>query len=344
MTFRLFLVATLPLVAQPGKAIFEGKGGCIRCHSVDGRGGSLGPDLSEIGLHRTPDSLRQSITNPDAEIAREYLTVVVTPKAGAVTEGVALNEDDISIQVRDKDGTPRSFRKDSLKSVNRFERSLMPSYAGKLSASETDQLVAYLGSLRGEVEPPEQKRRPGPITTSTVWMDRANRDAQERPEMLLDNLKIQPGATVVDLGAGTGYFTTRLAKRVGDQGRVIAVDIQQSMLDKIAEHHLRNVQLALGTEDDPRLPANSADLVLIANAYHEFSQPAAMMSAVGRCLKPNGRVVVTEYSEESDEGPTAGVYTMTRAQIRSEIEAMGFRLERILDFLPMQHGLIFVKQ
>ena len=100
---------------------------------------------------------------------------------------------------------------------------------------------------------------------------------------------------------------------------------------RIAERHLKNVQKVIGTESDPHLPPGIADLILIANAYHEFTQPEEMMAAVRRCLKPNGWVA-------------AVLYTITMPQLRSEIESMGFRLERVLDFLPMQHGLIFVKQ
>jgi ubiquinone/menaquinone biosynthesis C-methylase UbiE len=86
------------------------------------------------------------------------------------------------------------------------------------------------------------------------------------------------------------------------------------------------------------------DLVLIANAYHEFSQPETMLAAVHRCLKPNGRVVVIEYAEENDEGPVSGLYTMSLSAIRSEIEPTGFQLDRVLDLLPMQHGLIFTRR
>ena len=345
----LLLALSLSLAAQSaGKAIFEGKGGCVRCHSIHQRGGSLGPDLTEIGLQRSAASLRASILTPDAEIFREYLTVVVTTAGGDRVEGIALNEDDVSIQIRDAEGNPKSFLKRNLKDVHREQRSLMPSYAGKLTAAEASELIQYLQGLRGSVEPLTPARSPGPLTTNVDWLTRASRDSQERPELLLDNIGILPGSTVVDLGAGTGYFTWRLARRVGDGGKVIAVDIQQSMLDRIAkemrQRGFRNVELVRGTPSDPKLPERSADLVLIANAYHEFSEPATMMRAVRRCLKPDGRLVVVEYAEEKDdEDPVAGLYTMSRAQLRSEIEAIGWQLDRILDFLPMQHGLIFSK-
>ena len=127
----------------------------------------------------------------------------------------------------------------------------------------------------------------------------------------------------------------------------MAVDIQQNMLDLVAkdgtQRSLSNVAVVLGGERDPRLPEGAVDLVFIANAYHEFSQPEAMMAAVRRCLKPHGRVVVIEYAEENTDDPVAGLYTMSLPEMRSEIEAAGFQLQRVLDFLPMQHGLIFTK-
>src|SRR6516225_1000598 len=115
----LILAFTVALAAQPqshpatGKAIFEGKGACLRCHSIENRGGSLGPDLSGIGLLRTPQSLRQSVTDPNAEISDEYLTVVVVTSQGKQVEGIALNADDISIQLRDAQGNLRSFLRDN---------------------------------------------------------------------------------------------------------------------------------------------------------------------------------------------------------------------------------------
>ena len=347
----LTVAALLPtvLIAQSsaGKLVFEGKGGCVRCHSIAGRGGSLGPELSEIGLKRSDESLRLSITDPNAEIDREYLTVVVIAKLGQRTEGIGLNEDDISIQLRDPEGNPRSFLKADLAEVRREERSLMPSYATTLSASEIASLVEYLRSLRGSVEAIPRTRKVGPLTRKTDWLTRANRDAQERPEMLLDSLRISPGATVADLGAGSGYFTWRLAQRVGARGNVMAVDIQQNMLDLVArdvkKRGLTNVAVVLGGERDPRLPEGAVDLVFIANAYHEFSQPEAMMAAIRRCLKPHGRVVVVEYAEENTDDPVAGLYTMSLPEIRSEMEAAGFQLQRVLDFLPIQHGLIFTQ-
>jgi len=170
----LILGFTVAVAAQPqshpatGKAIFEGKGACLRCHSIENRGGSLGPDLSGIGLIRTPQSLRQSVTDPNAEISDEYLTVVIVTRQGKQVEGIALNTDDISIQLRDAQGNLRSFLRDSLKEVRREQRSLMPSYNSKLSAAEIGSVVAYLRTLRGDSPAPSggpaRKREAAPLT------------------------------------------------------------------------------------------------------------------------------------------------------------------------------------
>src|ERR1700722_4375043 len=119
--------------AAAGEALFNGKAGCATCHSIDNRGASLGPDLEEIGVTRSMKSLRLALTDPDAEIFPEYYTVVVETKDGETVRGLSLNEDDLSIQIRDINGNPRSFLKDDLKSTHREERSLMPSYAPRLS-------------------------------------------------------------------------------------------------------------------------------------------------------------------------------------------------------------------
>src|SRR5437016_3448218 len=154
------LALLFPLVAQSGPAkmtgnaasgrlIFDGKGGCAACHSIGDRGASLGPDLGAIGITRSAKSLRLALVDPDAEISKAYFTVVVETKRGQTIRGLALNEDDLSIQVRDIDGNPRSFLKSDLKGTRREQHSLMPSYASRLSGMEIDDVVAYLRTLRG---------------------------------------------------------------------------------------------------------------------------------------------------------------------------------------------------
>src|SRR5258708_2815290 len=355
------LALVLPLVAQSGpakitgtaaagKVIFGGQGGCAACHSIGDRGASLGPDLGAIGITRSAKSLRLALVDPDAEISKEYFTVVVETKRGQTIRGLALNEDDISIQVRDIDGNPRSFLKNDLKSTRREQRSLMPSYASGLSGMEIDGLVAYLRTLRGPAiaEGVKRTRQCNHAFSDVSFLNRIGRDSEERPDSLVNALEIPLGASVAEVGSGTGYFTWRLAEKVGPKGRVFAVDVQQTMLDLTAEtinkHQLANVEFVLGGESDPRLPAASLDLVLIANAYHEFSEPESMVTAINRSLKPDGRLVVIEFAEGHPFGPQDKTERMTVVQICAEIEPMGFELDRVMELLPIQHGLIFTKR
>lgn len=332
-----------------GGAIFAGKGGCLACHSVDNRGGSLGPDLSEVGVMRTPEALRTALLDPDAEIETEYITITVLTKQGERRQGLRLNEDDFSIQLRDANGDLRSFQKDGLETLGRELRSLMPSYAATLSTREIDDLVAYLRSLKGAVVRPGETvvrtRVIAPLSERIDWLTRPERDGEERPETVLDALQIPSGAAVADVGAGAGYFTWRLAQRVGPQGKVIAVEVQQKMLDRIGgelkKRHLTNVELVLGEERNPHLPERRLDLVLLANAYHEFSDPEVMMAAIRRSLKPDGRVAVLEYRKEDNYSPVEGLHKMSLRELRSEMESMGFETEQVLRLLPRQHLLIF---
>jgi len=332
--------------ATAGKALFEGTGDCLRCHAVDERGGSLGPDLSWIGLLRTPDTLRRALTDPSAQVSGRHLTIVVETTGGETIEGIRLNEDDYSIQLRDARGELRSFVKAQLKSFRPEQRSLMPSYA-KLSAADLDSLVSYLRTLRRmwALEPGSSDREIAPATENAAFFDRPQRDAEERPDLLMDALEIPRGATVADIGSGTGYFTWRLAERVGPGGKVLAVDVQPGMLDltraAVAQHRLTNVEFVLAAEDDPRLPARALDLVFIAYAYHEFGDPEAVMASIKRSLKPSGRVVILEYAKESNIAPASPLHKMSFDELRREIEPMGFAIDRLLDFLPVQHGVIF---
>jgi predicted methyltransferase len=219
--------------------------------------------------------------------------------------------------------------------------------ASAFTAAEVDALVAYLRTLRKmwAIEPGERTRDIAPPTENAPFFNRPKRDAEERPELLMKALEIPPGATVADLGSGTGYFTWRLAREVGPTGKVIAIDIQQSMLDltkaAVAERALTNVEYVLATEKDPRLPEKAIDLVFIAYAYHEFADPEATMAAVRRSLKPGGRVLVLEYAKESNIAPASPLHKMSFDEIRHEIEPMGFTIDRLLDFLPVQHGVVF---
>jgi putative heme-binding domain-containing protein len=132
-----------------GKAVFEGKGACLSCHGVGHAGGSLGPDLTDIGRRRSPAYLKDSIVKPDADVAIPYRTLAIRTRSGESIQGIRLNEDDVSIQLRDRDGNLRSLLKDTVQELRRDGPSLMPAYGSTLDAKQIEDVVAYLNSLRG---------------------------------------------------------------------------------------------------------------------------------------------------------------------------------------------------
>ena len=177
------------------------------------------------------------------------------------------------------------------------------------------------------------------------WLERSEREAEEEPEKALDALGDLTRATVADVGAGTGYFSVRLAARVGPAGRVYANDVQPQMLTmlatRLAREHLTNVTLVQGIVDDPKLPLRSLDLVLMVDVYHEFSEPQKMLRAIRAALKPNGRLVLLEYRKEDSRVPIRFEHKMSVEEAKMELEAEGFRLSRVDGRLPRQHILIF---
>jgi predicted methyltransferase len=219
--------------------------------------------------------------------------------------------------------------------------------ASAFTPGEVDRLVAFLRTRRTlwalSMEPAD--REIARATENAPFFNRPQRDKEERPDLLLSALHIGRGATVADIGSGTGYFTWRLAQHVGPQGKVYAVDVQQSMLDltrtAVAEHNLANVEYVLANDTSPRLPERSVDLAFIAYAYHEFGDPEAMMAGIRRALKPGGRVLILEYAKESKIAPASPLHKMSFEEIRREIEPMGFVVDQLLDFLPVQHGVVF---
>ncbi|HEV8717064.1 MAG TPA: methyltransferase domain-containing protein [Candidatus Binatia bacterium] len=179
------------------------------------------------------------------------------------------------------------------------------------------------------------------------WLERPDREATEQPEKVLDALKIAPGSTVADIGSGTGYFSLRLAKRVGPQGRVLATDIQPQMLALLDENRraagTRNIEPILCTPTDAKLPAGQLDLALMVDVYHELAYPEETMAQVRRALKPDGRLVLVEYRGEDASVPIKPEHKMTLAQVRAEIEPMGFQVQEVLEFLAYQRVIVFKK-
>jgi len=179
------------------------------------------------------------------------------------------------------------------------------------------------------------------------WLVRPEREAEEQPEKALDALNLKPGMVVADIGAGVGYMSLRMARRVGPSGKVYANDLQPEMLDRLRQNAAKagigNVVTVAGEVADPKLPANTMDLVLLVDVYHEFSQPQQMLRKIRETLKPDGRLVLLEYRAEDPNVPIIAEHKMTVAQVKAELEAEGFVLQPVIETLPRQHILILTK-
>src|SRR5437762_3692078 len=177
------------------------------------------------------------------------------------------------------------------------------------------------------------------------WLERAERIDEEAPDVAIDLLHVQNGAVVADIGAGSGYMTVRLARRVGAEGTVYANDLQPQMLEllkrRLVRDNITNVILVQGTVDDPKLPAASVDLELMVDVYHELSRPQVMLRHLHEALKPGGRLVLLEYRKEDPSIPIRIEHKMSVAEARMEVEAEGFDLSSVNESLPRQHVLIF---
>jgi len=181
--------------------------------------------------------------------------------------------------------------------------------------------------------------------TGAPWLVRESRQREEDCRLLLEALEVKKGQRICDLGCGNGFYTLELARRVGPDGLVYAVDIQPEMLRMLsrraAEEGLDNIRPILGTVVDPRLPAGRVDLVLCIDVYHEFSHPELMLARIRESLAAEGRLVLAEFRGEDPAVPIKPLHKMTKVQVRAELEPAGFRLAREFDRLPWQHLLFF---
>ncbi len=179
------------------------------------------------------------------------------------------------------------------------------------------------------------------------WLERPERRSEERPELLIAALDLKPGMQVADIGAGSGYYSWRIAERVAPSGGVLAVDVQPGMiavLDReMKKRNATNVKAVLGTTTDPRLPPGTVDLALMVDVYHEFDHPREMLDGIARSLKPGGRIVFVEYRAEDFTVPISPHHKMTEAQVRREAAAAGLVWQRTVETLPWQHVVVFTK-
>ena len=177
------------------------------------------------------------------------------------------------------------------------------------------------------------------------WLERPEREEEEKTDLLVRSLGIKNDQVIADIGAGTGYFSRRLAPLVGSKGQILAVDVQSEMLDlltnQMAQLKITNVIPVLGKIDDPRLPTNAVDLVLMVDVYHEFSHPFEMMQNICKSLKPNGRVAFVEFRGEDPSVPIKKVHKMTEAQVRKEMSVQPLEWVETIETLPRQHIILF---
>jgi SAM-dependent methyltransferase len=178
------------------------------------------------------------------------------------------------------------------------------------------------------------------------WLERTDREKEEAPSKAIALLELAPDAVLADIGAGSGYYSFRIARKL-PRGKVVAVDIQPEMLDFLKAESVKqgvaNVQPHLGAIDDVKLPPASIDAALMVDAYHEFDHPVEMLASLHSALKTKGRIYLLEYRAEDEHVPIKPHHKMTEAQARKEFTAAGFRFVTNKPDLPWQHLLIFEK-
>ena len=180
------------------------------------------------------------------------------------------------------------------------------------------------------------------------WLERETRDEEEQPYEVIKTMGLENGDVVADIGAGSGYFSRKMAKAVAPDGKVYAVDIQPEMIEYLTEaakgEGVENIEPVLGETADPKLPAASIDWMLLTDVYHEFQQPEPMLAKMREALKPDGRIALIEYRLLGQTAQHIRIeHRMSIEQVKAEWEPAGFELVEIHEFLPAQHFFIFKK-
>jgi precorrin-6B methylase 2 len=181
-----------------------------------------------------------------------------------------------------------------------------------------------------------------------AWLEREEREREERTDLLLTALQLKPGMVVADIGAGTGYLSRRMAPAVMPGGRVLAVDVQPEMVSflqgMVTKTGLTQIEPLLGAESDVKLPPASVDLAIMVDVYHELAFPFEVMSSIVRALKPGGQIVFVEYRAEDPKVPIKALHKMSEAQIKREAAVHALVWERTVSTLPWQHCVVFRKR
>ncbi len=178
------------------------------------------------------------------------------------------------------------------------------------------------------------------------WLERNTRNEEENTSLAINKLPINSKSVVADIGAGSGYYSFKIAKKV-KEGKVYAVEIQDEFIDILKntkqQKKVENIEVVKGSEQNPNLPANSIDLAIMVDVYHELAYPHEMLSAIFKALKPDGKILLLEYREEDPEIHIKPLHKMSIKQVSKEMEANGFKLYKKEDFLPIQHFLVYEK-
>jgi ubiquinone/menaquinone biosynthesis C-methylase UbiE len=181
------------------------------------------------------------------------------------------------------------------------------------------------------------------------WLERPERDEEERTDLLIEALKFREGEVVADIGCGSGFISRKIAKKIGDSGVIYGVDIQQEMLDllvkRMAMFRIATVKPVLGTITDPKLPAASCDTEIMVDVYHEFDHPYEMIENMIAGLKPGGRIVFVEFRKEDPAVPIKEVHKMSVAQVKKEMAVHpALEFAEVIETLPRQHIIVFRKK
>ena len=209
-------------------------------------------------------------------------------------------------------------------------------------------LVAQQANTKNKIPPARQVYKGRRIARTmhyegAPWLIRENREQQERCSLMLANLGVKPGMTVCDMGCGNGFYSLPLAKMVGEEGQVLAVDVQPEMLKKLRDRSeakgIENIIPILGSFHNPRLPKGQVDLILLVDVYHEFSHPETMLKAMLRSLSPQGMIVLLEYREEDPKVPILPLHKMSKQQIMKELPPNGYKLVKEFDGVINQSDL-----
>ena len=243
----------------------------------------------------------------------------------------------------------------ALVAVGLFAAAAMPTPTMALDSGDLVVVDDGKTDAKDDTPPKEKPRRKylGRIVAQPMshlgapWLIRQNREEEERASASFEQLQLEPGMNVCDLGCGNGYWTLPMARSVAPGGKVYAVDIQPEMLKLLAERADRqsidNIVPVRGSVDDPELPPGELDLVLMVDVYHEFSHPESMLWWIRRSLQPKGVVALLEYRQEDPSVPIKPLHKMSKRQIMKEYETNGFKLVREFNGLPWQHLMFFAR-